>query len=356
MSASSSSSSSAPSGAPAPDPYAALAALQQQMVQMQQHMQHQAQQQAAAQHAAQQAGAGAAAAPHPRPLPKIAPPSKFKGEMGGGVDDWIRALEQQFAYYDAAFVDEGARIKFAVAYLDGPAAMWWGTLVPKPTTWVLFVERLHDRFRPVQASMVARQKLGKMRQIGSVSAYASAFQTVLTPISDMGDADQVHHFVNGLTEHIRRRVWEKHPTSLAQAIEFAAMVEAVGNFSRSAMPYSRAQGAGAPSGSVPMDINHVSVEEEEENPSEPRFHDEPSSSRMESMVLAKLQALEAKLAAFGPTSSPAKPKSNSNRVPGHLSPSEISQLMRDGKCFRCKKSGHMKRECPENSKSKPSNY
>ena len=28
----------------------------------------------------------------------------------------------------------------------------------------------------------------------------------------------------------------------------------------------------------------------------------------------------------------------------------------EGKCFRCKKSGHMKRECPENSKSKPSNY
>ena len=238
--------------------------MQQQIALMNQHIQLQAQQLHAAQQAAaavQQQGAGAGVASRVSP-PKIAPPSKFKGEMGGAVDEWIRSLMQQFAYYNESFVDDALRIKFALAYLDGSAAVWWESLPSKPTSWLLFVDRLHDRFRPIQAPMVARQKLGKMRQTSSVTAYASAFQTCLAPIPDMGDADQIHHFVNGLFPQIQLRVWEKYPKTLGQAIEAATLFEAVGHFSRSAIPYSRAPGASASSGSVPMDINRVGINEE----------------------------------------------------------------------------------------------
>ena len=53
----------------------------------------------------------------------------------------------------------------------------------------------------------------------------------------MGDADQVHHFVNGLLGPIAFKVWEKHPTTLVQAIDAAVSVEAMHNYGRAAAPF-----------------------------------------------------------------------------------------------------------------------
>ena len=58
-------------------------------------------------------------------LPKIRQPSTFSGAMGFVVDDWVGEMEQQFSYYGAKFPDAGAQIRYAVAYLAGPAIHWW---------------------------------------------------------------------------------------------------------------------------------------------------------------------------------------------------------------------------------------
>lgn len=135
--------------------------------------------------------------------------------MGFAVDEWLSELSQQFAYYAAEFVDEGARIRFAVAHLAGSAVQWWEQEAkaqpPRVVSWATFVDRLHERFRPVQAAMVARQQLGKlrMRPGDSVNKYAGTFHTILTPVVDMGEMDQVHHFVNGLFPHFAGKVWEQ---------------------------------------------------------------------------------------------------------------------------------------------------
>jgi hypothetical protein len=168
--------------------------------------------------------AGAAAPRNERKaeLPKIRTPSAFSGQMGFVVDDWISEMEQQFTYYGAKFPDDTARIAFAVTFLQQNALHWWKK-EPPVASWDDFVKRLHARFRPVQAAMMARQKLGKlrMRENSSVNQYASEFHVTMTPISDMGEMDQVHHFVNGLKPYIASRVWEKHPTTLKDAIDHA---------------------------------------------------------------------------------------------------------------------------------------
>ena len=126
-----------------------------------------------------------------------------------------------------------------MAYLHGPAVHWWAGEPNKANinTWANFITTLRDRYRPVQASMMARQRLDKLRQRTgqSVNAYANQFQITLQPISDMSAADQVHHFVNGLLPAIAAKVWERHPLILQTAVDYAVSAEAMSNFGRAAM-------------------------------------------------------------------------------------------------------------------------
>ena len=286
-------------------------------------------------------------------MPKIRQPSSFTGVMGFAVDDWISEMQQQFDYYGDRFVDEGTRVRFAVAFLSGAAMHWWEHEPDRQVvvTWREFVRRLHARFRPVQAAMLARQRIGKLRQgeRHTVNQYVGAFQTVLTPIVDMGAADQVHHFVNGLLPSIAAKVWERHPKTLGEAIDYAVSVEAMGNFGRSAMPFpSRSYGShhgASSSNSVPMDINHIDVESFIVDGDDRRAPSGVAQLDPVSTVMAKMEAMELKLnAMFGRgNQAPGKKKSNTS---GRFS-EEIQKLMTEGRCFRCKEKGHMKNECPK---------
>jgi hypothetical protein len=329
----------------------------------------------------EQAAAVAAAAAtvphvsHPA-LPKLRQPSLFKGiDTGFAVDDWIGELEQQFAYYVASFVTSASRIAFAVAHLAGPAALWWKSLPPADksaiATWNEFVARLHSRFRPVQGAMLARQRLGKLLQRPgqSVSQFAHSFQITLTPITDMGHADQVHHFVNELLPHIASKVWERHPTVLPEAIDFAVSVEAMGSFGRAASHHAFQQHtsrtyASTSSTSAPMDINNVQTESVDEFDSAYAPADSvsapanptaaaPATDAMQT-ILAQMQSMQQTINALQQRN--AAPRNNETRglVPG-LKHDAIERLRSEGRCFRCKQKGHMKSEC-KNPVNQSSNW
>lgn len=297
-------------------------------------------------------------------LPKIRQPSTFSGAMGFVVDDWVGEMEQQFSYYGAKFPDAGAQIRYAVAYLAGPAMHWWEhepgreLLKNDALSWEAFVKLLHSRFRPVQAAMLARQRLGKLSQRAgqTVNQYTSAFQITMTPIVDMGDADQVHHYVNGLLGQIASKVWEKHPTDLRTAIDYAVSVEAMGNYGRAAAYVGhsfagRGATSSASSSGVPMDTSLNNIEDHAGEQADE--HVDPVSalvSKMESVLDSRLNAL------FGAARNPSSNGGSARRFGGPpisgLKPGEIGKLMSEGRCFRCKKTGHMKNECPLAPKSK----
>ena len=349
------------SSAPAPsDPLAALAQLQQQYAAMQQQMQQQAMQQqqqfahlqqAAVVHAAAAAPPAAA----PRSLPKIAPVTKFKGTMGGAVDTWHAAMVQQFVYY--GITDEATKLRMGAGNLEGDALTWYNSIphVSAPATWDAFMELLYRRFRPVAAVLIARQSLAKLRMGPghSVSAYTHRFQTILTAINDMSAADQVFQYAHGLVPSLMSHVLEKQPTTLAEAIQVAASREATLGFAGRAAGSShyRAGAGSSSSESVPMDLNHLALGDEEDE-SAPRFHEEPASApRVESLLLAKLEAMEHRLAALTSKSSSSNSGYKSgDRVPG-LKSGDIDRLMKEGKCFRCKQTGHRKADCPQARKS-----
>jgi hypothetical protein len=293
-------------------------------------------------------------APRPAAHLKISAPSVFKGEMGFTVDDWITEMEQQFVFYgNTGFPREEDKIRFALAYLRGSAMNWWKHEADKEaatTSWAEFVKRLHGRFRPVQAAAIARQRLDKLHHKAghSVNAYANAFQVTMTPITDMGPADQVHHFVKGLLPHVAAKVYEKAPKDLRAAIDAAVSAEAMGNFGRSA-----AHTASHSSSSTPMDLNAVE-QESHENDSELAASAAATTLSADSVVralLAKMEAMEHRLLALSaPASKVFDNRGDAgDKVPG-LKAEDIDRLRREGKCFRCKQSGHMKRDCPRRPK------
>jgi hypothetical protein len=340
-------SQSSPSQSPT-DPLVELASLRQQVAQLT----HFARQQVEQQKAAQTPSA-------PRiDLPKIRAPALYSGAMGTACDDWVSELVQQFAYYGAKFPDDVSRISFAAAHFAGAALHWWDKLPERSTIvgWIGFLDALHKRFRPIQAAMFARQKLGKLRMTDKhkVNQYVSAFQSVLTPISDMGQADQVHHFVNGLLPFLAAKVWERHPVDLKEAIDLAVTVEAMSDFGRAAAPglfrpgqfgsYHRSGGT-APSASTnsPMEISAMEVDSflADTVP-------DPSPLFSSSSVLAKLEQMDLRLNAISGQAPFSQSKGNRHggRIQG-LTPELIAKLRKDGKCFRCKQTGHMKNECPQ---------
>lgn len=247
--------------------------------------------------------------------------------------------------------------------LSDAALVWYNAVLPKPTTWAEFLQKLYARFRPLSATLLARSKLGALRQgRNTVTAFTNAFQTILGPIDDMGDSDQVHFYISGLSTEVMRRVMEKHPKTLAEAIELAASTEASLNFagrgSASSNSVSGSYGNRSnPSESVPMDLNAVD-EQEDDGVSAPRFHEEPAVSLnrgtgMEAALLAKLEAMEHRLAALQQGTASKTNRYEHDKVPG-IKVGDIERLKKEGKCFRCKQKGHMKRECPQGAR--PLNY
>lgn len=357
-----------PRGSVSQDPLAQIAALQAQVQMLTTHAQQQ--------HAAQQQAASASVAAAPVDDQgslglKIRNPSMFRGDMGFVVDDWIHELGQQFVFYGSSkFPTEERKIRFALAYLTGPAISWWLNEPKKEeiTTWDAFVARLHARFRPVQAAMVARQRLDKLSQKHgqSVNSYANIFQSTMTPITDMSPADQVHHFVNGLIGPIASKVWEKHAalTDLRAAIDAAVSVEAMGNYGRGASSSSSSAFKGRPpfasraADPAAMDLSHLHLGTDRESEDSEEPSGAPSAAPRQPVdqdgvlaaVLSQMQQLQHQVSALaGGRAQPPRSGAGRDRVQG-LKPDEIKKLMKEGRCFRCKQVGHMKGDpvCPKN--------
>jgi hypothetical protein len=113
-----------------------------------------------------------------------------------------------------------------------------------------------------------------------------------------------------------------------------------------------------------MDVNHIGHADQpdaDDSVEFPRFHGEQPAraSSGESALMAKLEAMEHRIAALMSANSKASSSSSlsssssyrgGDRIPG-LQAGDIARLQKENRCFRCKKVGHMKSECP----GKPSN-
>jgi hypothetical protein len=324
--------------------------------QMQQMLHHLMQQQNAQATAAAAAAAANAARPK---LLKIPSPSSFRGESGFRVDEWIRELERQFAYYDRELNSDADRIRFATAFMQDLASQWWADLVKnnqqaQPRTWDQFVAALHARFRPLESALVARQTLERLEQGKlSVDQYAHRFQAVLTSIDDMSEADKVYRFIANLRNGLKQKVLQEGHKTLREAIQAAGSHEAAWRFSRPAnsQPFQRfaPHSRGDASGSSPMDINNVEskYDEEEDDSFDSSASSKTAADSVLSALVAKLERMDQRINAVVQQRRGGFGQRRSNDLVPGLTAEQVAECLRKGLCLFCQKHGHMKRDCPE---------
>ena len=193
-------------------------------------------------------------------------------------------------------------------------------------------------------------------------------------IPDMNVADQIESYLVGLQNAIAIEVDKKEPETLSEAMEYAQRVElmttgrsqAYGrvpgmyNYSRSSSSSSNYHGG---SSGDRMDLSAIRDGNEDHDFHYGNDHPPSAESSMEASLASKLDQVLSLHGMFqrggggggfkrgGMRGNGPRHMHGSNPGPKgfgpELSKEELSKLFREGKCFRCKNTGHQSRNCPQ---------
>ena len=302
-------------------------------------------------------GAGGAFTPSRVDL-KPMQPTPFHGTANGNAEQWLTELER---YFLVAGLDERdpRRSALASTYLKDTASVWYTSTVKDPTfgatpSWAVFRERFLSHFQPLAASRMARAAIRNLRHRHKVAGYSQEFQRQMLLIPDMSVADQIEFYISGLQGHIAQEVDRAMPKSLSEAMEVAQRVELMlatrrggrPTFGRPFIPYHRGGGeynghAGGDHGDR-MDLSALGGDQ-------PDF--DYGGEDYSPNEAAYLNAMFQRGRGGGPRPSSRGGRGGHISVPG-LSRADFDKLSKEGKCFHCRESGHLARNCPKAQKSK----
>ena len=240
-------------------------------------------------------------APQPPPPARIKPdrPPPFSGRKLESLEAWIFQMDQ---YCQIAPVPVEERILFAATFFKDQAALWWrsyhqsinwDTAAPN---WEEFLAALRQQFIPVNNSISAYDRLQRLSQKASVNAYNHEFRAIMLELPDMDQATRMNYYLRGLKDNLRPFVAMQQPQDLVAAETIAERVDSV-----TFKPQNRnagfrpTPGYRAPGGVAPMDLDAISK----------------------------------------------------------LTPNERDRLRREGGCFRCRKKGHLARDCTMTNRTHP---
>jgi len=243
---------------------------------------------------------------------KLPKPEVFKGgKQMREVDEWIFVMN---TYLTACHIHlDIERITIASGYLRDAALTWWRQVNQegnpnRPTTWAAFCQVLTCTFQPLNPAEVARDTLARLRQTTSVRQYAAMIRNTALEIPGITDDELKDRFIRGLKPATMAEVRLRAPTSFAQAVQLADRYDT--------LRYSITRPAAMPS--VPF----------------------PSGSSNGPSAMELGATLDASHNSPAPRHQP-RPR---------LTPQLRQQLIKEGKCFLCRKPGHMAMNCPERKK------
>ena len=324
--------------------------------------------------------AGGAAGPIVPPMrgtraaePKIPTPHEFKGAIGHGIDEWILFVNRYMDFMPEGFATEARKMTWAEMYLSADVTSWLNAARldlanegKAVDTWVKLQAVLRERYQPMEAAVFARQRLDKISQTGSVSAYNEYFLKNLQYLPHMDVGDRIHHYVKGLKEGVRTEVIRRNPKSIHDAMHYAIGAEAYGrqSYQLSSHGSGRFQRGsshhGASTGATGMDLSNINsehYEDERESPPE-------SPSQGGAQLLALEQKLEKMYALMSRASGSNRPDRRQDaRGPSgggtrvdNVSRADYIKCREKNVCLKCKEPNHVAKDCTKAFKPVPSNW
>jgi hypothetical protein len=320
---------------------------------------------------------------------KISTPANFTGARQVNVASWLFEMDQYLSLCDV--VDDRYRVAVATSYLKESAFAWWESVCrqPNPPThsWLAFTIALKDRFQPLAASQTARAQLLNLRQESmSVADYSNKFYSLVQLIPDMSDADQVEKFVRGLRGGLVREVYIREPKTLHEAMTMAQKMETLSNdhrhYSNWRRPYtssattttsstyttipssssSNSRPSSLPSyRSTAMDLSNLNLSDATSNSPESTLHSEPEWTTEQEDEYQRYvtegehfephyDVWDAREPEFAPEEKAeqlqAIQQRNKNYNAPYMPREEFTRCMNEHLCLRCKKPGHIARNCP----------
>jgi hypothetical protein len=281
--------------------------------------------------------------------PKPTKPDLFNGHARVNADIWWFQFE---SYMNVCGIEDPDRVPFATTFFREAASSWWRAEQAKGMMrrvvnsageeqevnigmWAGFRPLFLARFRPLDAARQARSNLFGLRQTGSAQEYSNRFLRELQMIDGMDMASQVAVYIRGLKPALAVEIEKADLTELSDAMNLAARIDRI-TYSKDGGGMSRAlygtkvwSSGGGGQKAVPMELNAIL---------------EDASTDPDGMVSVNRESLTALFSRMNRNRGGGG-RVSANRVPG-LSKEEFDRLMKEGKCFRCKQTGHLARNCP----------
>lgn len=257
--------------------------------------------------------------------PKPAKPEAFHGKSNEDVGLWLFLV-------DLWLVAGGVRtdiemIVLATGLLRDAALVWWRSIhnVPgTPTTWAEFKAAITHAFQPINPAESARDRLANLRQTGPVRTYASLFRTIALQIPGITDDEKRDRFMRGLKKLTMQEVRLKNPSTFEGAVQLAVRFDSLHVWRPNNGNNPKTTPRTSTYNADPMELDAVTT---------------MPPTAMRSGVNAINSARPSYRDAVAQAS--ARP----HRKP--LTDREREDYRKRGICFKCRKPGHIARECPE---------
>ena len=258
-------------------------------------------------------------------------PSKFNGVERHYAAAWIDTMERYFTVCGTP--DNAARIDLVTSYLEKEASIWWSSVIRsnKILTWAQFRKVFLLNYQPVDAQREAAQKIQRLTQRASVKAFVELYrrEVMMLDTTKYPEAVLKDMFVSKLQYETQAALLAADLTNMtleavmakAQAIDGALWSakqntrpsgDRKGGFNGK---YNGGSGLGS-SPNHPIELGAVSAASESEGD------------------------LEVNAVGYGGAS-------GSTKKLNKLTPEEREKCRREGRCFKCRQTGHMANTCTQ---------